>query len=323
MENLFSSIKLAFFILGTLLILLIAARNSLMWHLELFWGVSHDFWQTLWVWFSQGLLGGDILKIIFYGFYLVPGIFYMLYSSFLAYIDLTGKPKFLAKYKIQEDKNVPLKVADLIKASKLVFLNFLVSGIFVCVIIPLYKRRISFGAVLPNFQTLLIHLSFCLIVEEIVFYYSHRLFHHRKIYKHIHKIHHEFTAPFGIAAIYAHPIEHIFGSLVPVLLSPIVLGTHAVTIMIWTSVVMLNTCNAHSGYHFPGFPSAEQHDFHHLKFNQCYGVLGILDRLHNTDDQFRAHKKYQRHITSYSLTPVNQLYPDDDKVTICEKQKFE
>ena len=31
----------------------------------------------------------------------------------------------------------------------------------------------------------------------------------------------------------------------------------------------------------------QAHDFHHLKFNQCYGVLGVLDYLHGTDQQFR------------------------------------
>jgi sterol desaturase/sphingolipid hydroxylase (fatty acid hydroxylase superfamily) len=52
----------------------------------------------------------------------------------------------------------------------------------------------------------------------------------------------------------------------------------------------LSTLNAHSGYHFPLFPSPEAHDFHHLKFTQCYGVLGILDYLHGTDTLFRSNK---------------------------------
>ena len=61
-------------------------------------------------------------------------------------------------------------------------------------------------------------------------------------------------------------------------------------VYLWNLLAILNTLNAHSGYHFPFFPSPEAHDYHHLKFNQCYGVLGILDYLHGTDIQFRESK---------------------------------
>jgi sterol desaturase/sphingolipid hydroxylase (fatty acid hydroxylase superfamily) len=59
-------------------------------------------------------------------------------------------------------------------------------------------------------------------------------------------------------------------------------------------LALLSTLNAHSGYHFPLFPSPEAHDFHHLKFTQCYGVLGILDYLHGTDTLFRSNKVTER-----------------------------
>ncbi len=45
-----------------------------------------------------------------------------------------------------------------------------------------------------------------------------RFLHHPRLYKHIHKKHHEWTAPIGIVALYSHPIEHVFSNLVPVAL---------------------------------------------------------------------------------------------------------
>ena len=32
------------------------------------------------------------------------------YNAFLLYIDVTGKPEFLQRYKIQEEKNVPVRL---------------------------------------------------------------------------------------------------------------------------------------------------------------------------------------------------------------------
>lgn len=33
-----------------------------------------------------------------------------------------------------------------------------------------------------------------------------------------------------------------------------------------------------------------------MTFNNCYGVLGILDYLHGTDVRFRASEQFQRHV---------------------------
>ncbi|MEQ2206317.1 hypothetical protein XENOCAPTIV_027726 [Xenoophorus captivus] len=48
-------------------------------------------------------------------------------------------------------------------------------------------------------------------------------------------------------------------------------------------------------------------------FNQCYGVFGILDRLHSTDSKFRQTKQYERHTLLTSLTPLTQSIPDTPK----------
>ncbi|KAL8212122.1 UNVERIFIED_CONTAM: hypothetical protein K2H54_038168 [Gekko kuhli] len=57
--------------------------------------------------------------------------------------------------------------------------------------------------------------------------------------------------------------------------------------MAWLSLVLLVSSVIHSGYNLPFLPSAEFHDYHHLKFNECYGILGLLDYLHGTDKMFR------------------------------------
>ena len=50
-----------------------------------------------------------------------------------------------------------------------------------------------------------------------------------------------------------------------------------------------------------------------LRFNQNYGVLGVLDRLHRTDAMFRKTKAYDRHIMLLSLVPIKEMFPDDTK----------
>ncbi len=49
-------------------------------------------------------------------------------------------------------------------------------------------------------------------------------------------------------------------------------------------MLMLSFCaglfHQTTGYHLPFMPSPEAHDFHHLRFSNCFGVLGLLDYVH-------------------------------------------
>ena len=90
-----------------------------------------------------------------------------------------------------------------------------------------------------------------------------RLLHYRLLYKHVHKIHHEWTAPTGIVSVYSHPVEFVLVNLIPITLGPIVMGSHLIMVWVWFSFVILNTTVEHCGYHLPFLPSSELHDFHH------------------------------------------------------------
>lgn len=61
-ESLLDSIKKAAFIVGSALLCFIAARNSITWHVQQFWGASGDFWQSQWV-KIHSLCGGDVFMV--------------------------------------------------------------------------------------------------------------------------------------------------------------------------------------------------------------------------------------------------------------------
>jgi hypothetical protein len=47
------------------------------------------------------------------------------------------------------------------------------------------------------------------------------------------------------------------------------------------------------------------------RFNQNFGVLGVLDWLHGTDVIFRQSRAYDRHVYFLNTTPLKELYPDE------------
>jgi fatty acid hydroxylase domain-containing protein 2 len=66
-----------------------------------------------------------------------------------------------------------------------------------------------------------------------VFYLTHRMLHQPTLYKRVHAIHHEFSAPVGAAALYSHWLEHLVSNLLPVALGPVVMvRTHHLILVI-------------------------------------------------------------------------------------------
>ncbi|XP_070552709.1 fatty acid hydroxylase domain-containing protein 2-like [Ptychodera flava] len=261
------------------------------------------------------LAGGNEVILFCVGSWAAPILTYFIVNSFLLTIDLTGKPKFLHKYKIQMDKNVPLNPQRLKKLFPVVLFN-----LFVATPLAMYPyyllakwRGCSAGLDLPSGGRMIIDLLVCTVMAEIIFYYSHRLLHHPLLYKHVHKVHHEWTAPIGLTCVYAHPIEYTISNMPIVVGGPAIMGSHVIVHWIWGILVLQGTCIGHSGYHFPFTRSPENHDYHHLKFNVNYGTFGVLDWLHGTDASFRGTLQHKRHKTLIGFTPMSQAIPDVKK----------
>ncbi|XP_025087115.1 fatty acid hydroxylase domain-containing protein 2-like [Pomacea canaliculata] len=275
-------------------------------------GLSPNVWMRQWDSVYE-LFGRDAFFTSVVGTVVFTSAVFWLINIFFIVLDVTGKPAVLLRYKVQPDKNRPVSSDSLLRAIRVALFNqTVVGGPFVlCLYKALVWRGCGFEpSSLPSYQRALMEMVVFVAVEEIGFYYFHRLLHHPALYKEIHKLHHEWTAPVGVVAIYAHPIEHVLANLVPAVAGPLLMGAHVAMLWLWLGIVIVTTVIHHSGYHFPFMSSPEFHDFHHLKFNNCYGVLGLLDRLHGTDQLFRASASYHRHKVLFSLYPASKLVPD-------------
>lgn len=128
-------------------------------------------------------------------------------------------------------------------------------------------------------------------VEELSFYWLHRLLHWGPLYERVHKVHHEFRAPYTPCGQFSHWIEGVFvfdGCLVYGLIaSCFMLGRmHVITLCFCVCYAVLRSTDGHSGWYVPWqidyWPlarlingGAPHHDFHHQKFHGNYGELWI------------------------------------------------
>jgi sterol desaturase/sphingolipid hydroxylase (fatty acid hydroxylase superfamily) len=144
-------------------------------------------------------------------------------------------------------------------------------------------------------------ILFCIIYDDFIFYWAHRILHHPSIYSFIHKKHHECVYPVSICGEYMHPLESLC-LVIPTLMGPTILGTkmHFFTYCFWVILKVVDTTEQHLGYDFPINPlrilpftiSNEFHDFHHTQnIGNFGGWFNYLDRFLNTDRGFKNRSK--------------------------------
>lgn len=149
-------------------------------------------------------------------------------------------------------------------------------------------------------------------MEDASFYWSHRTLHTPYFFSKIHKVHHEYYNSISIAAIYAHPLEYLFGNIVPTALGFTLLGsrTHFATVLMWLSIRTFETIDGHCGYEFSWSPyrllplstSSEYHNYHHMYVEGTYSsFFSFWDSLCKTNSKYFEFKAKKERIFEESI----------------------
>ncbi|OUM54956.1 hypothetical protein BVG19_g4417 [[Candida] boidinii] len=157
--------------------------------------------------------------------------------------------------------------------------HFIVEALPIWTFHPMCKKLgISVSVPFPSLKTMLCEWALFFFLEDMWHYWAHRLFHYGAFYKYIHKQHHRYSAPFGLTAEYAHPVEVMslgFGTVgFPIIYAYFTHNLHLFTITVWVVLRLFQAVDSHSGYDFPIslrnylpiWAGAKHHDLHHHYF---------------------------------------------------------
>ena len=255
-----------------------------------------------WVEFASA--HGSFELIVYMGFALYLGWFWLLGAIYFALDDLRDRAAArapeqrsrlgarLLRWEIQQPEPDTARTRDVPRRELVeVVLRNQFLGTFPALLLLellLRARGVEAHAPIPGPGQVLLQLAGIILVLELAFYSVHRALHHKQLFRRIHRVHHEFRKPTGIATHYVHYLEHLFGNLLPVFLGPVLLGAHPFVIMLWVVIAVFNAIHTHGGYAIPGLVYAHDHDFHHYRLRGNYGSLGLLDALLRTNREFQA-----------------------------------
>lgn len=193
---------------------------------------------------------------------------------------------YFRKWKIQDTK-IPTDREQWECFKAVIKSHLLVEALPIWMFHPLCaKLKISVDVPFPSYYTMAWQIALFFACEDFWHYWAHRLFHVGWFYRKIHKQHHKYAAPFGLAAEYAHPVEVMslgFGTVgFPIIYAYLAKthpewalpDLHLFTITSWIVLRLFQAVDSHSGYDFPWslnkflpfWAGAEHHDAHHQYF---------------------------------------------------------
>ena len=125
-------------------------------------------------------------------------------------------------------------------------------------------------------------------LHDTYFYWTHRLFHTKALFRHIHLIHHKFKNPTPFAAFAFHPLESILSmGIIPIII--FIMPWHPIALMLFITIMTFYDAFIHLGYNFKKISlfkwqnTPVEHDWHHNHSNGNYGLyFTVWDRVMGT-----------------------------------------
>ncbi|KAJ3760905.1 hypothetical protein EV360DRAFT_80723 [Lentinula raphanica] len=252
-------------------------------------------WVAWYVWWGNPVIATGMIS------FLMHEIVY--FGRSLPWIIIDAIPYF-QKWKLQPNKiPTPAEQWDCTKQVLWAHLTVELPAIWLFYPMAEFVGMQTYQVPFPSLSTMSWQIFFFMFFEDLFHWAAHRALHTPILYKHIHKIHHKYSAPFGLAAEYAHPAEVMIlgmGTLGGSLFLCLFTEVHFISFFIWVILKLFQAIDAHSGYDFPWslqhilpfWSGAEHHDFHHMAFTNNYSTsFRWWDRLFGTDDKYLVYRE--------------------------------
>jgi sterol desaturase/sphingolipid hydroxylase (fatty acid hydroxylase superfamily) len=159
-----------------------------------------------------------------------------------------------------------------------------------------------------------------ILIHDAYFYWTHRLMHWKKIYRYVHRVHHQSTDPTPWAAFAFHPLEALIEiGILPIMVFLIPL--HHYAILVWVIYQSGMNLLGHLGFElYPsGFVSgtiskwnntSTHHNMHHRFVNCNYGLyFNFWDRILGTN-HVRYEEEFEKIKTRVKESRQSSMEPE-------------
>jgi lathosterol oxidase len=147
-------------------------------------------------------------------------------------------------------------------------------------------------------------------------YYSHRLQHHKKWFRYVHRWHHRYTAPVMFTTTAVHPLEFLlfqFFVLLPAILVPMHWAVYIVVVLYTYLIGMIDHCGIKVSWPLPLHSGNRFHDDHHVYFHCNYGHhTQVFDQLHGT--MHRQDRRYGEDVFGEAIEAPRKAETADDEL---------